>query len=81
MSKAPKKSKSRQGKANPKRWPKISRGPHGLSVIEAGAMIGLGRNASYEAVKNGQIPVLEIGHRKIVPRGPWLQKIGATDVA
>jgi hypothetical protein len=25
------------------------------------------------AVKNKQIPVLEIGRRKIVPRGPWLK--------
>jgi hypothetical protein len=79
MSKARKKSKPQ--KAKPKRWPKISRGPHGLSVIEAGAMIGLGRNAAYEAVKNGQIPVLEIGCRKIVPRGTWLKMIGATDAA
>jgi hypothetical protein len=39
-------------------------------------MIGLGRNASYEAVKKGQIPVLEIGHRKIVPRAVWLRQLG-----
>ena len=64
-----------------KRQPKISRGPHGLSVVEAGAMIGLGRNASYEAVKNKQIPVIEIGSLKIVPRAKWLQIIGADDAA
>jgi hypothetical protein len=44
-------------------------------------MIGLGRNASYEAAKAGDIPVLEIGALKIVPRGPWLKKIGADDTA
>jgi hypothetical protein len=54
------------------------RGPHGLSIPEAGAMIG-GRNASYEAAKEGRIPVLKIGALKIVPRGPWLKQIGADD--
>ena len=44
-------------------------------------MIGLGRNASYEAAKAGDIPVLEIGALKIVPRGPWLKKIGADAAA
>jgi hypothetical protein len=44
-------------------------------------MIGLGRNASYEAAKEGKIPVLEMGSLKIVPRGPWLKQIGADDAA
>jgi hypothetical protein len=88
MSKAPKaprkskfqKTKPRRGK--PKQQPKISRGPYGLTVPEAGAMIGLGRNASYEAAKEGGIiPVLEVGSLKIVPRLEWLKKIGATDAA
>ena len=74
MAKARKKSKS--AKPRPKPRP---RGPHGLSVPEAGAMIGLGRNASYEAAKEGRIPVLRIGALKIVPRGTWLQMIGATN--
>jgi hypothetical protein len=44
-------------------------------------MIGLGRNASYEAAKAGIIPVLKMGSLKIVPRGPWLKQIGADDAA
>jgi len=39
-------------------------------------MIGLGRNASYEAAKAGQIPVIEFGSLKIVPRILWLRKLG-----
>jgi hypothetical protein len=78
MSEAPRKSNPRQGKAKPK---PINRGPYGLSVPEAGKMIGLGKNASYEAVKNKQIPVLQIGGRKIVPRLEWLKRLGAADVA
>ena len=54
-----------------------SRGPFGLSIPEAGAMIGLGRNASYEAARRGKIPTLEFGALKIVPRIPWLKQIGA----
>lgn len=56
--------------------PMKPRGKFGLSVPEAGAMIGLGRNASYEAAKLGQIPTIEIGSLKIVPRIPWLKKLG-----
>jgi hypothetical protein len=58
-----------------------ARGPYGLSVPEAGAMIGLGRNASYEAAKRGEIPVLEFNGLKIVPRLPWLRRLGAEDSA
>jgi hypothetical protein len=57
------------------------RGPYGLSIPAAGAMVGLGKNASYDAAKAGQIPVLEFGKQRIVPRLEWLKKIGATDAA
>jgi hypothetical protein len=42
-------------------------------------MIGLGRNASYDAVKAGKIPVLIFGGQKIVPRGTWLKQLGAEE--
>jgi hypothetical protein len=44
-------------------------------------MIGLGRSASYEAAKKGEIPTLEMGSLKIVPRLPWLKQIGASPEA
>jgi hypothetical protein len=59
------------------RDPKKKRGTHGFSVPEAGAMIGLGRNAAYAAARAGEIPVIEMGCLKIVPRIPWLKKLGA----
>jgi hypothetical protein len=40
-------------------------------VPEAGAMAGLGRNASYEAVKRGEIPILRIGRRLLAPKREW----------
>jgi excisionase family DNA binding protein len=37
-------------------------------VVEAGRLLGLGRNASYEAAKAGQIPTIRIGRRLLVPK-------------
>ena len=76
MSKARRKSKSQKPKPKPR-----NRGPHGLSIPQAGKMIGLGKNASYDAAKAGKIPVLIFGGQKIVPRGTWLKQIGADDAA
>jgi hypothetical protein len=71
-----------QNPKSPKSEPKPrDRGKFGLSIPQAGAMVGLGKNASYDAARAGQIPVMEFGKQKIVPRLPWLKKIGATDVA
>ena len=42
--------------------------PKTLSVPVAGRIyLDLGRNASYEAVKRGEIPVIRIGSRLRVP--------------
>jgi hypothetical protein len=41
-------------------------------------MVGLGKNAAYDAAKAGQIPTMEFNKQKIVPRMRWLQMIGAT---
>jgi hypothetical protein len=76
MSKGQKKSKL----LKPKRKPR-NRGPYGLSIPQAGKMIGLGKNASYDAAKAGKIPMLIFGGQKIVPRGTWLKQIGADDAA
>ena len=64
-----------------KRQPKIRRGPHGLTVPEAGAMIGLSRNKSYAEAKAGNIPTMKFGALEIVPRAKWLAMIGVTDAA
>jgi excisionase family DNA binding protein len=39
-----------------------------LSVPEAGRLLGLSRNSSYEAAKRGDIPTVRIGGRIVVPR-------------
>ena len=37
-------------------------------VVEAGRLLGLGRTASYEAVRTGQLPAIKIGGRYKVPK-------------
>ena len=39
-----------------------------LDVPEAGALLGLSRNASYMAAKNGDIPTIRIGRLLKVPK-------------
>lgn len=39
-----------------------------LTVPEAGELLGLGRDAAYEAAKRGDLPVLRFGRRLLVPR-------------
>jgi excisionase family DNA binding protein len=39
-----------------------------LTVPEAGARLGLGRNASYEAAARGDIPTIRIGKLLRVPK-------------
>ncbi len=39
-----------------------------LSVEEAAKVLGIGRNLCYDRVKTGEIPVIKIGRRLLVPR-------------
>jgi len=38
-----------------------------ISVVEAGRRLGVGKNAAYEAARRGEIPIVRIGRRMIVP--------------
>lgn len=38
-----------------------------MTVEEAGRLLGIGRNTAYEAARLGQIPVIRIGKRLVVP--------------
>jgi excisionase family DNA binding protein len=51
-----------------------------FTVEEAGAILGLGRNASYAGAHNGQIPSIRVGKRLLVPRAA-LEKLLAGGAA
>lgn len=38
-----------------------------VTVDEAARRLGLGRNATYEAVRKGEVPAIRIGKRWLVP--------------
>ncbi len=45
-----------------------STGAATMSVPEAGALLGISRNSAYAAVKRGELPVIRLGSRLVVPR-------------
>ncbi len=48
-----------------------------LTVPEAGEILGLGRDASYAAASRGELPVLKVGRRLLVPVPKLLALLGA----
>jgi excisionase family DNA binding protein len=53
-----------------------------LTVTEAGQVLGLSRNAAYDAAKRGDLPVIRFGKRLLVPRAALDQLLnGRTKVA
>ena len=38
-----------------------------VSVVEAGRILGIGKNLAYEAVARGEIPSIRVGGRILVP--------------
>ncbi len=47
-----------------------------LSVPDAGAILGIGRSAAYEAVRLGTVPSLRIGRRVRVPTAALCRMVG-----
>lgn len=39
-----------------------------LTVGEAAKCLGIGRNSAYEAIARGEIPVIRVGKRLLVPK-------------
>ena len=38
------------------------------TITEAAALLGVGKSAAYEAARRGEIPVIRIGRRLVVPK-------------
>ena len=49
---------------------------HTLSVPEAGRILGISRSSAFQAAANGQLPVIRIGKRLLVPRHALEQILG-----
>jgi hypothetical protein len=49
------------------------------SVPEAGLVMGLARNAAYEAARRGEIPTLKFGNRKRVSTAVLRQMLGVQE--
>ena len=39
-----------------------------ISVPEAAEMLGISRNFAYELAKRGELPIMQFGKRKLIPR-------------
>jgi excisionase family DNA binding protein len=48
---------------------------------EAAQLIGCGKSKVYELAHEGRLPILKIGRRMRVLRGPLLRMLGAADAA
>lgn len=50
--------------------------PLTLTMEEAAKLLGIGRNQAYHAAARGQIPMLRIGRRMLVPTAPLRRMLG-----
>ena len=51
------------------------------TVPEVGRLLGLGRNAAYDAARRGDFPTLRIGRLLLVPKIPFHRMLGIDAVA
>jgi excisionase family DNA binding protein len=52
-----------------------------VSVEEAGAILGIGRSAAYEATHRGEIPCRRLGRRIVIPVPLLLDWLGLSPAA
>jgi excisionase family DNA binding protein len=52
-----------------------------LTVEETASLLGLGRTATYEAARRGQIPSRRLGRRVVIPVPALLTWLGADQTA
>jgi excisionase family DNA binding protein len=44
-----------------------------FTVEEAGRMLGVSRNTAYACARSGELPVVKLGHRLVVPKAALLR--------
>lgn len=50
------------------------------TVAEAGKLLGISRAFAYELVARGELPVIRLGRRRLVPKAALLALVGQTTV-
>jgi excisionase family DNA binding protein len=50
--------------------------PVTITVEQAGQILGVARGTAYEAARTGQLPVIRLGRRLLVPRARLLELLG-----
>jgi excisionase family DNA binding protein len=50
-----------------------------LTVAEVSRMLGVGKNAVYEAVNRGELPSIRLGRRIVIPRQKLSEILGPTE--
>lgn len=51
-----------------------------FTIEEAAGVLGIGRTSAYEAVRRGEIPVIHLGRRLLVPRVALERLLGGVDL-
>lgn len=51
-----------------------------LSVTEAAKMLGISRNTAYAAIKDGDLPVIRLGRRVLIPVAALEKKLNVSTV-
>ena len=44
------------------------------TISEAARQLGISRNGAYQGAKKGEIPIIQVGRRKLVPQA-WLDRV------
>ena len=52
--------------------------PLTISVEDAARLLGISRGLAYEAARRGDLPVIRLGRRMLVPRARLLELVGAS---
>ncbi len=50
-----------------------------FTVAEAGELLGISRAFAYELVARGELPVVRLGRRRLIPKRALLALVGAGD--
>jgi excisionase family DNA binding protein len=51
------------------------------TVAEAGQLLGIGRGSAYQAARAGELPIVKVGRRLLVPRAALMSLLNADEPA